>query len=874
MPTNSTVTPQSPQPLIEQILLWSEAALPNWQRDALRRQLQKSGAGLSDSDYDILYHFMKVKAGAEPPSKDAPLPWSNADIPSVISKDGHAILLTMRDMKHVNRIVQDARLDFAAKGLTVIYGGNGSGKSGFARVLKRACRARDQNEAILPDATDPSQIGKIPEATFDITFGNDARSLKWNSAAASPKELGTIAVFDSSCARAYLTTEGDIAYVPYGLDAVEDLANKVLPKLSSMLTTEIAKVPNDDGISILFQNSTKVGALIGGMNKDTKESVLTALSELTEVELKRAAQIDAILNTADPAVEADKLMREAQRLDLLVQRIDVAVSALSPEALITLKTLDSTLASALKASQLAAEVLRSTDVVLPGTGEGPWIVMFDAARRYSNAIAYPEHTFPHLPKDATCPLCQQELGIARNRLERFDEFLKADTAQTAERAKEAATRAISDLQRATFDFQLDAAMKSELDVQEAGLAVRIAKMQEEVLTLKKRILDAMASHSWENVEANWNDERATLKTISNDRKTKAAALTASIDKAQHQKLKEEVAEFKSRLLLNEHLPRVKVRLISIKRKAALEACRAELQTRAISDKSKFFANQAVTEALRTALSAELKAIGNVHLDMTFSSRGDKGKTKVQLKAATAAPAGLTDILSEGEQRAIAISAFLAELALSGHQGGIVFDDPVTSLDHERKFKIAERLSQEALHRQVIIFTHDLVFLRSVTDAAKKARATLVTHWIELDSGQAGKITPHDSPLNSAAYLKTDIARSTIKKAQHVSGGERVMLLRHAAGQLRRSLEELVAPYLFNNVIERWREPIMMGRLAKLKWEPSLAKRNADLFDELSRVFEGHSQTDQYSGGLPTVEALTESADRVDAILKEAKKLAN
>jgi energy-coupling factor transporter ATP-binding protein EcfA2 len=872
MSSNDPVTPPAEVPLVEQILVWSETALPDWQRDALRRLLQKSGAGLSDTDYDSLYHFIKVKAGADAPSNDVPLPWSKTDIPSVISKEGHATLLAMRGMKHVNRIVQDARLDFAVKGLTVIYGGNGSGKSGFARVLKRACRARDQNEEILPDATDPSQVGKVPEATFEITVGTKSRTLTWNAKAASPTELGTIAVFDSSCARAYLTTEGDIAYVPYGLDAVEDLANKVLPKLSTLLAAEIAAIPNDDGIAVIFRGPTKVGALVSGLNNNTTDADLIALATLSEVELRRGVELDTILKAADPALEAAKLQREAQRLDLLAQRIDGVVHALSPASITALQILDTKFDFTSKAAKLAAKTLCSTDVVLPGTGEGSWALMFDAARRYANASAYPDHTFPHLPDDAMCPLCQQDLGDARKRLERFDNFLKADTAQAASRAKEAVVKATDDLRRASLDFQVDASLNSELEVQEVGLATKIAKMQEDVLALKKRVLDALTSHNWANVAANWNDERLTLKRISAERKKTAQALLASVDKAQRQKLTDELNDQKARALLKEHLSRVTMRLSNIKRKAALEACRTLLQTRTISEKSKVFANQAVTEALRTALGEELKAIGNVHLDMTFSSRGDRGKTKVQLKAATAAPVGLSNILSEGEQRAIAISAFLAELTLSGHKGGIVFDDPVTSLDHERKFKIAERLSQEALQRQVIIFTHDLVFLRSILDSAKKDGATSVTHWIELDGSLAGKVTHQDSPLNNVAYLRTDLARLTIKRAEGVNGGDRVMLLRHAAGQLRRSLEELVAPYLFNNVIDRWREPIMMGRLAKLKWEPSLVKRNADLFEELSRVFEGHSQTDQYSGGLPTVELLVQAADKVDAILKDAKKL--
>jgi wobble nucleotide-excising tRNase len=44
-----------------------------------------------------------------------------------------------------------------------------------------------------------------------------------------------------------------------------------------------------------------------------------------------------------------------------------------------------------------------------------------------------------------------------------------------------------------------------------------------------------------------------------------------------------------------------------------------------------------------------------------------------------------DILSEGEQRVVAIRSFFAEVGLSGGKGGIVLDDPVSSFDHRRTY---------------------------------------------------------------------------------------------------------------------------------------------------------------------------------------------
>jgi hypothetical protein len=74
-------------------------------------------------------------------------------------------------------------------------------------------------------------------------------------------------------------------------------------------------------------------------------------------------------------------------------------------------------------------------------------------------------------------------------------------------------------------------------------------------------------------------------------------------------------------------------------------------------------------------------------------------------------------LSEGEQRALAIACFLADAHVSESTGAIIVDDPVTSLDHQRIRRVANRFVAEAARgRQVIIFTHNLLFYQEVLRA--------------------------------------------------------------------------------------------------------------------------------------------------------------
>ena len=144
--------------------------------------------------------------------------------------------------------------------------------------------------------------------------------------------------------------------------------------------------------------------------------------------------------------------------------------------------------------------------------------------------------------------------------------------------------------------------------------------------------------------------------------------------------------------------------------AKLNACVPSLRTNAISVKSTELVDKIVSKGLADAINAEFQLLQVAHLNVTLKSSTVKGKTLHKLMIQMPGGFEPREILSEGEQRAIAIGSFLAEVNISGATGGVVFDDPVSSLDHVRRELVARRLASEALKRQVIIFTHDLYFL--------------------------------------------------------------------------------------------------------------------------------------------------------------------
>ena len=81
-----------------------------------------------------------------------------------------------------------------------------------------------------------------------------------------------------------------------------------------------------------------------------------------------------------------------------------------------------------------------------------------------------------------------------------------------------------------------------------------------------------------------------------------------------------------------------------------------------------------------------------------------------------------------------------EMEIEG-AGPIVIDDPVSSLDRDRGLKVAARIAAEAQKRQVIVFTHDLIFFNDLCREADDLGVTTETIALFADGANAGKVDP-------------------------------------------------------------------------------------------------------------------------------------
>ena len=99
--------------------------------------------------------------------------------------------------------------------------------------------------------------------------------------------------------------------------------------------------------------------------------------------------------------------------------------------------------------------------------------------------------------------------------------------------------------------------------------------------------------------------------------------------------------------------------------------------------------------IRSPVSKEIDKLGVASLAIELRKEKPRyGVPYFRVSLMRKPEARVGDILSEGEHRCVALAAFLAELATTEGHSAIVFDDPVSSLDHVHREAMAQRLPDE------------------------------------------------------------------------------------------------------------------------------------------------------------------------------------
>jgi len=859
--------------IYSEILVWS-TQLASWQNEAIRRLFTKRV--LSSTDKDDILQYAQIEHGLFPNvAKTAGLMLTPADLPSPPAPGQSISLKGIRGVTNANALKPNEHLSIG-KQLTIIYGENASGKSGYARIMKKAFRARVV-DPVLPNVyLSRSGIGPAT-AIFEIEDNGTVRDEHWVDGKMSSPCLGRFAVFDVKCARVYISENNQLSFLPYGFDIIDGLGGITAEIKKRFQDLAVSYTPKADAIKP-FIDETSVGKFLAGLKASTNEKDLRAKAVWSDadVAILRAKEMElAALKAASPQSLRDSLIGKRRQITLIRDLAGSVAEAISENQVAELRKRREVLANYDEAVAAAAKATFG-DMDFPGVGTEVWRELLIAAVKYAT-VANPDQPFPSSEPGTLCVLCLQPLdSTAKERLTRFWEFVQNDVSIKRDAAR---TKVVEDESQFT---KLPRQLPKEIQILEESLRSSKSSVFEMAkafyISAALRITSietALSNNVWDSI----NPEPTSLIFLCNSEiATIDNEHTAIIDDDKVNKvitkLASELAEMNARKRLSEHLTQIVDHLTSLKNAAKANIAASSVTTNSISLKAGELQEKFVTDAFKQKIQQELKPLNLVRVKTGIDRKSEKGKVLHKLIVGGAASVPPESVFSEGERTAISLSCFLAELSASDDNCGIILDDPVSSLDHRVRDAIVKRLVAESKTRQVIIFTHDLACYRELVAAAEHQKAQIEFQNVEALANTAGILT--SIPPLPALKVGQRVTRleGILKKAKDAESASDPIVYRDAVrefyGVLRSTWERSVEELLFNQVVQRLEKEVRTMSLDGVNVDSESVTAVFDGMRRASAMIEAHDHAYANNTALPTSGDLSNDLDLLKTFIAMQK----
>jgi energy-coupling factor transporter ATP-binding protein EcfA2 len=846
--------------ILSNILEWS-ATRPLWQQDAMRRLLEQPSLG--SSDIDELTILCKREYGVAVESECVATPYTAPKEAESLQGHVRAAHLTRVHSVSANALLPNQTLTIATAGLTVVYGDNGSGKSGYVRVLKQVCRARGGADPLLPNVyaaevtpTSASICYRVPnQLTAPITDTEDDEpadiadiEVHWTPSTIAPPILSEVSVFDSRSAAVYVDDRNEVAYLPYGTDVFPRLAD-VADEVGLRLNRELELVTAARDTFDTIPKTTAAGAVLDNLHVADALERVTTLASLSADDIATHDALRAEIaqwKANDPVLRARELKQQAARIRAVHGRLVQINTALANTQIDVLHAAWQARTAARDASDLiASETFAAAPIV--GVGSESWLVLWNAARQFAAEGAQPPQPFPPAPdKGARCVLCQQSIDDAtQQRLSQFDAFVRSTAASALADADRVLTERIAALRALSIATVADAEFLQEI---RAGHHEIATSLSARLAALEARCAALLAAgagppdHRWPLRDAVDDATAGQLSDLGRELEAEATRCEALVDAATRAAQLQQLANLEARVGLTPLLPRIQAEITRCRLRIQLRACLASVVTTGITKQGTSMLRDAVSDPLAVRFAAEMSALRLTHLPVALSAAtGKKGRALhgLALTKRTADTTATAAIVSEGEYRGLALAAFLAEIALQDSVSTVVFDDPVSSVDHGRREYVAQRIAEIASRRPVLVFTHDMPFLWVLGIAASQAGVPMAGVQFNRTAAGAGKIDA-DVPWDGTdVKQRIGALKQRAQKLQKLLETDPVAYateVRSIYAKLRSTWERAVEEVLFNGALRRFQKEIKTQSLKHLH----LLRQ-----DQVSQCFDGMTRTSDW-----------------------------
>lgn len=841
--------------------------LPYWGKYLANQIL--SGHEVTDDNITSAYSFLLEDLHLKEKSDRPEITLGTRSINATDYKS-NLLFSKLENVEGVNALVENQTIDFS-KNLTVIYGTNGSGKSGYVRLLKQVFYSKSP-ETILSNVYNENEPKPI-NAKFTFKSNNDEISLTFSDKDKS--EFKQFAVFDGKSVLKHLENKNEFEFRPAGLNFFADYI-EAIKRVEEKLNADIQKKQLGNtatDLADLFDNDSEIKVFVRNLNAETTSDDLQKYIPFSDEDKARKEslqkQYDELLLASKGK---EKEIKKLENLKILLSQNKEAIEklnlAFAAETITKLQaTITDCISKELAAKQEGVDNFK-TDLI-QGIGSDEWKNFILSADKFAKMQKNGQSVYP--TDSDHCLLCHQPLSDdAQKLISSYWVFIKSVAEQNAKQAQEKLEKVRRYYEGLNFD----------LFPQNNTLTDWLTEQHPEELKLLKQKLNEQKSLS-ENILSDIQNKTVNIRQPINVDVERYNALNEVIDAKLNnlqsdeqskalETLRKEKTFLEHKEKFNIHFSKFETYVTSqiwIKK-----AQRADFAKHNVTNKEKALSNKYFNQKYIDGFNDEcMKLNGNFGIEINHTGSGGKSYRQLKLKGKNP-----NSVLSEGEQKVIAIADFLAEIQLSEINKGIVFDDPVTSLDEKRKSEIAERLAQESLNRQVIIFTHDLVFVSNLLIKCESIGNKFLCHWIENCNGKPGQIWLNNSPSYEMEYRNAEPVKKhyVVCSKNDCSPMQRENEIKQGFTALRTCYEVLVIKELFNNVVQRYNERVSIDSLTGVVVTDELVKELMNAYGSCCRFMEGHSHSDNFQYKKPTPDDLNVEIQSYEAIrkkIKEAKK---
>lgn len=723
----------------------------------------------------------------------------------------------------VNALAENQEIVFNNQ-VTVLYGLNGSGKSSYFRILQ-AMLGNIKSSDIIPNIY--LNIAQNISVNLEYSINQNLQRVNWcNNGEISA--LKSIKVFDSKYSRKFLEKrESDERVLfPYKLymfseisDYIDQIKKVAIEQLDARIENNVPPKRDDfiEEEKNIFERE---------MTVEDKEHFCSVAMHFDDKKEEEIIRIEAEIQSLMQTNYSDKLQlleSKKEKYEEVQKRVENTLFLWLNKSVEYHKQI----ALYKQYKKESEENRKLTNILsnLPGVESSEWkefikkgLLISESSEELNNTCPYcyreyDERSFSIV--EAYLAFIQDETEVELSKCEsKIREFLnKANYMQIIKEEY-----IIEDNE----DLQLHISSLFDLVF---NYLESLKKMDDSINDIEPINFDATFIISeFNNFEKEYSSEKDKLLKESSTRKENL------------EKLKEEKAKLMSQKSIHDQkdaiIDFIDENIIVSKLRQRVKA----ISSHKISNLSKKAHEGLLSDQLIEKFNDFLEKLGiNGHqIELKNSTSKGVQQTELVMKSKT----NVTNILSEGEQKAVSIALFLAEIFVAKNKSPIILDDPVNSLDHKMMNCLSDILLQ--LDNQVVIFTHNRMFLDSISgsdyghlckdftsNGCNKTKGKHIFIYQIKSEGisEKGVITSKIKD-NAKGYLSD--AKELLSQTPFDEELKVCALLRNAIDQI---IDEIV----FNNQTPR--KYSIKGVAQSIQWdELKNMASNHEMIDDLKRIF--------------------------------------